>query len=211
MLDYKSNQDDQNGSSSKPEVINSNCYGEKLSIRPILILIFVFTRILIQNIINIRQVVVQIEVIHQVDLKLKKITSKDNWRFVVCSINIYFDYCYSEEEVADEQEPEGEDLNSEDVNFKYLVYYLQTKLLFICKEYEDEDELEHDQPDKKKKKNERFGGFIIDEAEVDDDVEDDDDWEDGFGEFDIIGNAVDELGPTAREIEGRRRGTNIWE
>lgn len=40
-------------------------------------------------------------------------------------------YCYSDEEVADEQEPEGEDLNSEDVSCNYLVKYLELKLLFI--------------------------------------------------------------------------------
>lgn len=27
----------------------------------------------------------------------------------------------------------------------------------------------------------------------------------------IVGNEVDEIGPTAREIEGRRRGTNLWD
>jgi len=32
-----------------------------------------------------------------------------------------FYYYYSEEEVADEQEPEGEDLNSEDVCFEVIV------------------------------------------------------------------------------------------
>jgi len=97
-----------------------------------------------------------------------------------------------EEEVADEQEPEGEDLNSED-------------------EYDEEEDEEDDRPGKKKKKNERFGGFIIDEADVDDEVEEDDDWEDGAGEYGIVANEVDELGPTAREIEGRRRGTNLWD
>lgn len=48
-----------------------------------------------------------------------KITSKDKkkqWQNV-CYECIY--YCYREEEVADEQEPEGEDLNSEDVSFFY--------------------------------------------------------------------------------------------
>ncbi|XP_015380176.1 PREDICTED: transcription elongation factor SPT5-like isoform X2 [Diuraphis noxia] len=92
-----------------------------------------------------------------------------------------------EEEVADEQEPEGENINSDD--------------------YDEDD----DRPTKKKKKNERFGGFIIDEADVDDEVEEDDDWEDGAGEYGIVANEVDELGPTAREIEGRRRGTNLWD
>ncbi|XP_050426414.1 transcription elongation factor SPT5 [Adelges cooleyi] len=97
-----------------------------------------------------------------------------------------------EEEVADEQEPEGEDLNSED-------------------EYDEEEDEENDRPGKKKKKNERFGGFIIDEADVDDEVEEDEEWEDGAGDYGIVANEVDELGPTAREIEGRRRGTNLWD
>lgn len=47
--------------------------------------------------------------------------------------------------------------------------------------------------------------------QVDDDVEEDDEWEEGAQEIGIVGNEVDELGPTAREIEGRRRGTNLWE
>lgn len=54
-------------------------------------------------------------------------------------------------------------------------------------------------------------GFIIDEAEVDDEVEDEDDWEEGAQEIGIVPNEVDEVGLTAREIEGRRRGTNLWE
>ncbi|XP_025199691.1 transcription elongation factor SPT5-like isoform X2 [Melanaphis sacchari] len=94
----------------------------------------------------------------------------------------------NQEKVADEQEPEGENINSED-------------------EYDEED----DRLVKKKKKNERFGGFIIDEADVDDEVEEDDDWEDGASEYGIVANEVDELGLTAREIEGRRRGTNLWD
>lgn len=92
-----------------------------------------------------------------------------------------------DEEVEDEEEPEGEDLDSEE---------------------EDEDD---DRP-KKKKKKERYGGFIIDEAEVDDEVDEDEDWgEDGVigGEIGIV-NEADELGPTAREIEIRRRG-NLWD
>lgn len=51
----------------------------------------------------------------------------------------------------------------------------------------------------------RYGGFIIDEAEVDDEVDEDDEWEDGANELGIV-NEVDEIGPTAREIEIRRRG-----
>ena len=81
----------------------------------------------------------------------------------------------------------------------------------FIQEYDDEEDEEEDDRPRKKKKNDRFGGFIIDEAEVDDEVEDEEDWEDGAQEIGIVGNEVDELGPTAREIEGRRRGTNLWE
>lgn len=46
-------------------------------------------------------------------------------------LNAKFDYCYSEEEVADEQEPEGEDLNSEDVSLDVIVcYYKKCKHCF---------------------------------------------------------------------------------
>jgi len=77
---------------------------------------------------------------------------------------------------------------------------------------EEEDEEDEDRPNRgRRKKNDRFGGFIIDEAEVDDEIEDEDEWEEGAQEIGIVGNEVDELGPTAREIEGRRRGTNLWE
>ncbi|KAJ9580689.1 hypothetical protein L9F63_024134, partial [Diploptera punctata] len=76
---------------------------------------------------------------------------------------------------------------------------------------EEEDEEEDDRPRKKKKKDRYGGGFIIDEAEVDDEVEDEDEWEEGAQEIGIIGNEFDEHGPTAREIEGRRRGTNLWD
>ena len=79
-------------------------------------------------------------------------------------------------------------------------------------EYDEEEEEEEDDRPRKKKKKDRFGGgFIIDEAEVDDEVEDEDEWEEGAQEIGIIGNEFDEHGPTAREIEGRRRGTSLWE
>ncbi|XP_052861646.1 transcription elongation factor SPT5 [Anopheles cruzii] len=100
-----------------------------------------------------------------------------------------------EEDAEDEQEPEGEDLNSED-------------------EYDEEEEDDDDNRRggrKKKKKPERFGGFIIDEAEVDDEVDEDDEWEDGAQEMGIVGNEIEEVGQTAREIENRRRGTNLWD
>lgn len=97
-----------------------------------------------------------------------------------------------EEAVEAEEEPEGEDLDG-------------------SSEYDEEEEEEDDDRPRKKKKKDRFGGFIIDEAEVDDEVEDDEEWEEGAQEIGIVGNEVDELGPTAREIEGRRRGTNLWD
>lgn len=77
-----------------------------------------------------------------------------------------------------------------------------------AEDYDSELEEDDDRP-KKKKKKERYGGFIIDEAEVDDEVDEDDEWEDGANEIGIV-NEVDEIGPTAREIEIRRRG-NLWE
>lgn len=42
-------------------------------------------------------------------------------------------------------------------------------------------------------------------------MEDEDEWEEGAQEIGIVPNEVDEVGLTAREIEGRRRGTNLWE
>ncbi|KAJ8683478.1 hypothetical protein QAD02_019270 [Eretmocerus hayati] len=98
----------------------------------------------------------------------------------------------SEEEPEPEEEPEGEDLDDEDDD-----------------EYDDEEE--DDRPRKKKRKKGHALDFIIREAEVDDEPEDDEEWEDGAQEMGIVGNEVDEIGLTAREIEGRRRGTNLWE
>ncbi|KAJ8916623.1 hypothetical protein NQ315_000268 [Exocentrus adspersus] len=77
-----------------------------------------------------------------------------------------------------------------------------------AEEVADEEEPEGG---KKRRKKDRYGGFIIDEAEVDDEVEDEDEWEEGAQEIGIVANEVDEFGPTAREIEGRRRGTNLWD
>lgn len=42
-------------------------------------------------------------------------------------------------------------------------------------------------------------------------MESEDEWEDGAQEVGIVGNEIDEHGPTAQEIEGRRRGTSFWE
>ncbi|KAF4530960.1 hypothetical protein B566_EDAN011341 [Ephemera danica] len=99
-----------------------------------------------------------------------------------------------DEEVEDEQEPEGEELVGSDDD-----------------EYDEEEEEEDNDRPRKRKKKDRFGGFIIDEAEVDDEVEEDEEWEEGADPGGIVGNEIDELGPTAREIEGRRRGHNLWE
>ncbi|BET00579.1 Transcription elongation factor [Nesidiocoris tenuis] len=102
------------------------------------------------------------------------------------------------EKSASEEEPEGEDLNSE------------IEEEDVYDEEEDEDD-EGPRSKKKKKKHDRFGGFIIDEAEVDDEPEEEDEWEDGVQEIGIVGNEMEELGPTAREIEGRRRGNVLWD
>lgn len=76
---------------------------------------------------------------------------------------------------------------------------------------EEEDEEDDDRPRKKKRRKGQVHDFIIEEAEVDDEPEDDEEWEEGAQEIGIVGNEVDEIGLTAREIEGRRRGTNLWE
>lgn len=93
--------------------------------------------------------------------------------------------------MAEEEEPDGESLRSD--------------------EYDSEEDESDDGRGKKRRKKDRYGGFIIDEAEVDDEVEDEDEWEEGAQEIGIVANEVDEFGPTAREIEGRRRGTSLWE
>ena len=58
---------------------------------------------------------------------------------------------------------------------------------------------------RKRRKGDRFGGFILDEAEVDDKVEDEEEWEDGAANNGLVGNEVDEMGSTARKIDGKRR------
>ena len=64
---------------------------------------------------------------------------------------------------------------------------------------------------RQRKKSDRFGGFILDEAEVDDEIEDEEEWEDGAEDYGLVGNEVDEMRPSAREIDGRRRQQHIWE
>ncbi|KAL7286586.1 hypothetical protein TKK_0019213 [Trichogramma kaykai] len=68
---------------------------------------------------------------------------------------------------------------------------------------------ERQRPKKKPKK--LVSDFILQEAEVDDDAEDEEEWEDGAHELGIVENEIEELGPTARDIEGRRRISNMWD
>lgn len=77
-------------------------------------------------------------------------------------------------------------------------------------EYDVEEDEDDDRPKKKKRKKGVYD-FILHEAEVDDEPEDDEEWEEGAQQIGIVGNEIDEIGLNAREIEGRRRGTNFWE
>ena len=71
--------------------------------------------------------------------------------------------------------------------------------LSLQQHYGDDDEEEEN-----RKKRAKFG-FILDEAEVDED-EDDDDYEDAEeGYKDLIDNKSLHEGPSARDIEGKRR------
>lgn len=94
-----------------------------------------------------------------------------------------------------------------------VIFYFKENVIdieFVDDSYSDEEEdVEHLRTKKKPKK--LVNDFIIQEAEVDDDIEEDDDWEEGAHEIGIVGNEVDEVGPTAREIERRRRVSDIWE
>ena len=65
---------------------------------------------------------------------------------------------------------------------------------------------------KKRRKKDRFGGFILEEAEVDDEA-DEEEYEDREAEeYEPFGNEAEEVGKTAAEIEGeRRRGPSFWE
>jgi len=55
---------------------------------------------------------------------------------------------------------------------------------------------------KKRRKTNRYGGFIIDEAQVDDEVEDNEEWEEGAEEIEENEN---QYSLTARDIERRRK------
>lgn len=78
-------------------------------------------------------------------------------------------------------------------------------------EEEDEEDEEEVKGGRKRKKSDRFGGFILEEAEVDDEVEDEEEWEDGAENYGVVGNEVNEMGPTAREIDGSRRRQQMWD
>merc|ERR1719320_265188 len=87
-----------------------------------------------------------------------------------------------EDDVADEQEPEGEDLDGVDS--------------------EEDDDYGRA---KKRKKMTNARDFIIDEAEVDtDDEEDEDAWRDDVND-ELDPNEADEAGQTAADIEARLR------
>jgi transcription elongation factor SPT5 len=88
--------------------------------------------------------------------------------------------------------------------------------MYLCtdldeSEYDESEEEEEDKNRAKKKRKKNRFNFIVDEAEVDDEVEDDEEWEEDAQEIGIIKNEIDELGPTARQIEGYRRNSNVWE
>lgn len=93
----------------------------------------------------------------------------------------------AEEEPEPEEEPEGEDLNEEDEE-----------------EYdEEEEEDEEDEARRKRRKKARFGGFILDEAEVDDEVEDEEDWEEGAEDMIDPHRATEET--SSKELNSHRR------
>ncbi|KFM58475.1 Transcription elongation factor SPT5, partial [Stegodyphus mimosarum] len=94
------------------------------------------------------------------------------------------------EEPQDEEEPDGEDLDEED------------------EEDDEEDEDEDDDRGKRKRKKPRFGGFILDEAEVDDEVEEEEEWEEGAE--DIIDRTRPNEENTSRDIDSHRRLQMMW-
>ncbi|CAG2162644.1 unnamed protein product [Oppiella nova] len=94
-----------------------------------------------------------------------------------------------EPEVADEEEPEGEDLDEDDYD-----------------DEEDEDDLSGRR--RRKRKKPRHGGFILDEAEVDDEIEDDEEWEDGADEIIEKNKHLDDS--SQRDMESHRRIHMMW-
>ncbi|XP_077549814.1 transcription elongation factor subunit Spt5 [Haemaphysalis longicornis] len=92
----------------------------------------------------------------------------------------------AEEEPEPEEEPEGEDLNEEEEEYD-----------------EEEEEDEEDEARRKRRKKARFGGFILDEAEVDDEVEDEEDWEEGAEDMIDPHRATEES--SSKELNSHRR------
>ncbi|XP_014681911.1 PREDICTED: transcription elongation factor SPT5-like isoform X2 [Priapulus caudatus] len=86
-----------------------------------------------------------------------------------------------EASVADEEEPEGEDIGISD---------------------------EDDEEEGPRRKKPRHGGFILDEAEVDEEEEDDEEWEEGAQ--DLIDKKSIAGEPSSREMEGARRLAHMW-
>ncbi|KAK8769846.1 hypothetical protein V5799_013689, partial [Amblyomma americanum] len=92
----------------------------------------------------------------------------------------------AQEEPEPEEEPEGEDLNEEEEEYD-----------------EEEEEDEEDEARRKRRKKARFGGFILDEAEVDDEVEDEEDWEEGAEDMIDPHRASEET--SSKELNSHRR------
>ncbi|XP_011494346.1 PREDICTED: transcription elongation factor SPT5-like [Ceratosolen solmsi marchali] len=93
----------------------------------------------------------------------------------------------------------------------FVLKYTILKSLYKETIYYSSTDEEYQQNNKKKKKSKKIGSdFILQEAEVDDDVDDEEEWEEGVQEIGIIEKQIDEVGPTAREIEGRRRVSDLW-
>lgn len=95
-----------------------------------------------------------------------------------------------------------------------MFHFLILLLCFFS--YQDEDDYDSEEeeecrPNKKRKTNKSHHGFVIEEAEVDDDMDDEEEWDGSTQEIGIDINEADEVGPTAREIEGRQRGRNLFE
>ncbi|TSN39346.1 Transcription elongation factor SPT5 [Bagarius yarrelli] len=74
---------------------------------------------------------------------------------------------------------------------------------------EDEEEYDEEEDDDRPRKKPRHGGFILDEADVDDEYEDEDQWEEGAE--DIL-EKVSNLDPVALDEDhsGSRRLQNLW-
>lgn len=86
--------------------------------------------------------------------------------------------------------------------YKFILFHLQIL------HQDDTDEEDESSSHRRKKKKPRYGGFILDEAEVDDDVEDDEDWEEGAE--DIIDKTQASEENTSKDIESNRRLQMMW-